>query len=93
MLDLQDFPGQGTALVGILDSYLDSKGLITPEKWREFCNDVVPLLRYESHTWTTSQCFQAKVVVANYGANDIYQPIRWELTDIAGKQIATGELA
>lgn len=93
MLDLQDFPGQGTALVGILDSYLDSKGLITPEKWREFCNDVVPLLRYENHTWTTSQCFQAKVVVANYGANDIYQPVRWELTDIAGKQIATGELA
>lgn len=32
VLDLQDFPGQGTALVGILDAQLESKGLITPKK-------------------------------------------------------------
>ncbi|MDE6795453.1 MAG: beta-glycosidase, partial [Muribaculaceae bacterium] len=43
LLDLQDYPGQGTALVGILDPFMDSKGLITPEKWRESCNDLTIL--------------------------------------------------
>ena len=34
LLDLQDFPGQGTALVGILNVFMESKGLIAPEAWR-----------------------------------------------------------
>ena len=39
LLDLQDFSGQGTALVGMLDAFMDSKGLISPEEWRMFCSD------------------------------------------------------
>ncbi|GGF94880.1 hypothetical protein GCM10010912_44760 [Paenibacillus albidus] len=39
LLDLQDFSGQGTALVGILDAFMDTKGLISPEEWRTFCSD------------------------------------------------------
>lgn len=31
MLQLHDFPGQGTALVGILNPFFESKGYITPE--------------------------------------------------------------
>lgn len=91
VLDLQDFPGQGTALVGILDSYLDSKGLITSEKWREFCNDVVPLLRHDSFTWTTGQTFVTKAQIANYGNTDINKSIQWTMKDAEGKQIA-GEI-
>lgn len=43
LLDIQDFTGQGTALVGILNSFMESKGLITPEEWRGFCSDRVVL--------------------------------------------------
>ena len=43
LLDLQDYPGQGTALVGILDAFMDNKGLITAEEWKESCDDVVLL--------------------------------------------------
>lgn len=46
LLDLQDYPGQGTALVGILDAFLESKNVISTEKWNEFCNDIVPLARF-----------------------------------------------
>lgn len=92
VLDLQDFPGQGTALVGILNSHLESKGLITPEKWREFCNDVVPLLRHQSFTWTNNQTFTTKALVANYGAADINQPVQWIMKDAAGNSVARGVL-
>ena len=43
MLDLQDFPGQGTALVGVLNAFMESKGLVTPEEWRSFCAPCVVL--------------------------------------------------
>ena len=43
MLDLQDFPGQGTALVGVLNAFMESKGLVTAEEWRCFCGDCVVL--------------------------------------------------
>ena len=43
LLDLQDFPGQGTASVGILNSFMANKGIISPEEWREFCSDRVLL--------------------------------------------------
>src|SRR5208337_5594039 len=53
LLDLQDFPGQGTALVGILNAFMDSKGLIEPKSWREFCSEIVPLVRMKKYAWTT----------------------------------------
>ena len=59
MLDLQDFPGQGTALVGILDALMDSKGLIAPHRWREFCSETVPLAVFSRYTWTTGESFTA----------------------------------
>lgn len=92
LLDLQDFPGQGTALVGILDAFLDSKGLVTPEKWREFCNDVVPLLRHNSFTWATNQTFVTKAQVANYRPANINKAAQWVMKDAEGKDIAKGVL-
>ena len=94
LLDLQDFPGQGTALVGILDSFMDSKGLITPEAWREFCSETVPLLRFDRYTWTTDQTFEAEAQVANYGPSSFtgIAP-QWILSDADGKPLARGTLS
>lgn len=89
ILDLQDFPGQGTALVGILDSFMDSKGLITPLKWRQFCSETVPLLRFPKYTWTIDEVFTAKFEIAHYGPSDIIeaQPF-WTLTDAYGNVVS-----
>ncbi len=43
LLQLHDFPGQGTALVGILNAFWQQKGYILPEEFRRFCNVTVPL--------------------------------------------------
>ena len=48
LLDLQDFPGQCVALVGVLNAWLESKGLITPQGWRQFCSDTVILAELNS---------------------------------------------
>ena len=82
LLDIQDFSGQGTALVGILDVFMDSKGLIAPERWREFCCETVPLLWMKKFTWTSDEVFRARVRVAHCGPADLpSQPVTWTLRD------------
>lgn len=61
VLDLQDFSGQGTALVGALDAFMDSKGLITEEDWRSFCDNAVLLARFESYNLVGGDTFRAAV--------------------------------
>jgi len=81
LLDLQDYPGQGTALVGMLDAFMDSKGFITPEEWRAFCSPVVPLALFAKHTWTDREEFKAEVRVANYSEAALSGPVEWQLKE------------
>jgi hypothetical protein len=93
LLDLQDFSGQGTALVGMLNVFMESKGLITPEAWRQFCCETVPLLRMEKVTWTAAETFEGEIQVAHYGAADIPDArLTWTVGDSAGPAIASGTL-
>jgi hypothetical protein len=71
LLDIMDFPGQGTALVGMLNVFMESKGIIAPEQWREFCSATVPLIRMEKYAWTTDETLAGKVQVAHYGMGDV----------------------
>jgi hypothetical protein len=91
LLDIMDFSGQGTALVGILDAFMDSKGLITPEAWRQFCCETVPLIWMTKHTWTNAETFQGRIRIAHYGPKDFIQKhLAWTIT--AGKKvIANGQ--
>lgn len=79
LLDLQDFPGQGTALVGILDAFMDNKGVIPKEEWLQSCNDVVILARFPKYVWTNDETYLAKIEVANYGRNSLAHQLKWEL--------------
>ena len=83
LLDIQDFPGQGTALVGILDAFMESKGLVTPEAWRGFCAPTVLLARFPSHTHETGATFAAELLVAHYGAEDVLDAtLDWRLVEV-----------
>jgi hypothetical protein len=71
LLDIQDFPGQGTALVGILNVFMENKGFIEPDQWRHFCSETVPLFRMEKYVWTNDENLTGKVQIAHYGAVDL----------------------
>lgn len=94
LLDLHDFPGQGTALVGLLDVFWDSKGILSPEQFRQFCAPTVVLLRMKSFTWTTDQTWSGRVQVAHYGHADLNdQSARWVIRDNRGRELGRGQLA
>ena len=61
LLDLHDYPGQGTALIGPLDPFWDSKGFVTPEAHRRYCGPTVPLLRMKKRTFTVDETLTAAV--------------------------------
>jgi len=67
LLDLHDFPGQGTALVGVLDAFWDSKGFVTPEEYRKFCSPTVPLFRMPKRVFTSDETLSGTVEIAHYG--------------------------
>lgn len=85
LLDIQDYPGQGSAFVGILDAFMESKGITTPEEWRQWCSPVVPLLEAEKFCFEDGEKIQAKVKVANYGGSSLYgKKLKWKIGDTEG---------
>ena len=91
LLDLHDFPGQGTALVGLLDAFWDSKGLIEPQRFREFCAPVVPLAQFEKAVWQSDETFTAQIDIANYGPTPVDgKTISWQLTSPFGHIYSQG---
>ena len=90
LLDLHDFPGQGTALVGILDPFWDSKGLISPSEFRRFCSPTVPLLRLAKRTFLSGETIAGQVQLAQYGASDLKSAATWKITDSKGVVLCSG---
>ena len=68
LLGLNDFPGQGTALVGVLDAFWDDKGYVTAAQFSRFCNAVVPLARLSKRVFTADETLSADLEVADFGA-------------------------
>ena len=71
LLDIQDYPGQGSAFVGILDAFMESKGITTPEEWRQWCSPIVPLIETDKLCYEAGETFKGKVLIANYGATSL----------------------
>lgn len=94
LLDLHDFPGQGTALIGVSDAFWDEKGYVTPEEYSEFCSATVPLARMEKRVFLNTDIFKASVEVAHFGKEPLKRVVpKWELADTDGAIFAQGELA
>jgi len=68
LLDLHDYTGQGTALVGLLDPFWEEKGYVNAREWRQFCSETVPLARLIKRTFTTTDKLEVSVDVAHFAA-------------------------
>ena len=82
LLSLQDFPGQGTALVGMMDAHLDPKpyDFARPERFYAFFRDVLPLALLSRFVYRTPEEITIPVRIANYGRKDLEGAVAWSLT-------------
>ncbi len=91
LLDLHDYLGQGTALVGILDAFWETKGYATPEQFRRFNGETVPLARMTRQVYTSADTLDVAVEMAHYGARALASAKPWwKVQDAAGNTVAQG---
>ncbi|QDU71519.1 glycoside hydrolase family 2 TIM barrel-domain containing protein [Mucisphaera calidilacus] len=91
LLDLHDFPGQGTALVGVLDPFWDPKPYVTASEYRSFCGPVTPLARLPRRVYTGGEALEASLQVAQFGATDLIGvDATWSLETSEGIVLASG---
>lgn len=81
MLGLQDFPGQGTALVGLLNAFWESKGIVDSSWFRQFCSPIVPLANFEKAVYEEEEVFDASIIVADYSNYSGSWNCKWQLKD------------
>ncbi|MFA9558310.1 glycoside hydrolase family 2 protein [Evansella sp. AB-rgal1] len=79
LLDIRDFPGQGHATTGILDVFWDSKGVITPEDYRQFNDDRVLLMRSDRRTYFGGEQIEVKLELSNFGGKINEGEVHWQL--------------
>lgn len=91
LLSLQDYPGQGTAHVGLFDAFWENKGGITKDEFRKFCSPVTPLLRMHKRTFFNNEAFWARAEILNYGQAAINQANAiWKIHDEDGEILKKG---
>ena len=66
LLDIQDFTGQGTALVGILNSFMESKNVVTGKQWKSFCGETVLLGEFSKFVYEENEELSANIIFHNY---------------------------
>ena len=99
LLDLQDYPGQGSAYVGVLDAFMQEKAFMREskgkERWLSFCNQVVPLLETERFCYTTDETMRGHLKLFNYSSGEgdtkpLMGKMGWTLSDERGKVLRNG---
>lgn len=101
LLDLQDYPGQGSAYVGLLDAFMDEKPFMNEYNghaiWNSFCREVTPLLETEKYCYSSDETLRGHVKLFNYSAGEGFTAwhhgmVAWKITDSEGRTWKKGRL-
>ncbi|MCH5719285.1 hypothetical protein [Niabella hibiscisoli] len=91
-MDLHDFPGQGTALVGVLNPFWEEKGYVTGKEYSRFSNAVVPLARFPKMVFQNNETLKVAVEVAQFGAGILKNVTpQWNIRDESGRILFKGQ--
>ena len=85
LLGLNDYSGQGTALVGPLNVHWREKGYCTADDWTQFCSPVVPLARFPKFVFTDTD-IEVPVDVYNAWNQPLrHARIKWHVDHVASQ--------
>jgi hypothetical protein len=92
LLDLHDFPGQGTALVGVVDAFWDLKGYVDGETFSRFCNRTVPLVRFPKMVWLNNERMRVPIEFAHFGKEPLKDvSVVWTVMTSDNRFVGQGE--
>lgn len=74
LLDLQDYPGQGSAYVGVLDAFMQEKDFMKVSNgkavWKSFCAPIVPMAQLDSFCFANNGLLKSRLLLSNYGSDE-----------------------
>jgi hypothetical protein len=91
LLDLHDYLGQGTALIGVVDAFWEPKSYVTAAEFQRFAGSTVPLARLASRVFTSDQILNSEVEIYHFGEKPITnaEPY-WKIVNSTGATVASG---
>jgi len=93
LLDLRDFPGQGVAIVGVLNALWEEKGYISAKEFRQFCDSTVLLAAIDRLVLTCGDQFRADILLSHHGAMPLPPGIvHWQVRDTNQHVLDQGSL-
>jgi len=91
LLGLNDFPGQGTALVGVVNPFWETKSYTSAAEYRRFSGPSVPLARLPKFVFDTSEVLTADLMLSHYDAKGLSAAVPvWKLVGRDGRILAKG---
>lgn len=91
LLGLSDFPGQGTALVGVLDAFWEPKPYMSAKEFNRFCDPLVLLARLPKMVYTNNEELNVPLEVSNFGDAPLKNAvISWSMTSESGAKLFNG---
>jgi hypothetical protein len=91
LLDLHDYLGQGTALIGVVDAFWQPKSYVTAGEFKRFSGPSVPLARLPRRIYTSDQTLESDVEMYNFGEEPIAGATPyWRILNASGKPVAYG---
>ncbi len=94
LLGLNDYSGQGTALVGVLNVFWREKGYCTASDWTQFCAPVVPLARFPKFVYSNADTLSVEVEMYNaYKEPLLNARTTFSIRNDAGKEFFSGQLS
>lgn len=92
LLDLHDYLGQGTALVGLLDAFWEEKGYVTAKEFKRFNSETVPLARLTRRVYADTDEFSVDVEIAHFGEKPLENAVPyWKIVKDKGETHFGGE--
>lgn len=93
MLALNDYSGQGTALVGVLNVFWREKGYCNADQWTQFCSPIVPLAKFPKFVYTNDETLSVDVEMYNAYRETLRDATtKYTVTDANGNKVAGGQL-
>ena len=92
-LGLNDYSGQGTALVGPLNVHWREKGYVDAREWKQFCAATVALARFPKFVYTNDEELVVPVEAYNaFSAKLVNAKVSWCITGGQQQEVANGTL-
>jgi len=89
LLDLHDYLGQGTALIGLVDAFWKPKSYVTASEMHRFNGATVPLARLGQRTFTTAETLTAEVELYHFADQPLARAVPyWKIIDAGGRAVA-----